>query len=207
MKNIQTNRDLAIRIFKILYARSDGTPEGILSEFHKAFVKSKQLSNQDFKEAEHPRDNAGKFTDKGEGKSVTLPREVQAKIDSVKIDFTRDNILPELNPEDLEEVGFKISKPVLLKKTVIERNTEDRHKDIKKEKEFNKIIGKCLYAPELIFRGNNEKPYFNLITRLGENKSSVVLLEITELKECFEIVHLHHLTDESRTRLEKKRNS
>ncbi len=60
-----TDKDLAIRIFKILYARSDGTPEGILSEFHKAFVEFKQLSNQDFKEAEHPRDNTGKFTDKG----------------------------------------------------------------------------------------------------------------------------------------------
>ena len=39
----QTDRDLAVQIFKILYARSDGTPQGIMSEFHKAFVKSKQL--------------------------------------------------------------------------------------------------------------------------------------------------------------------
>ena len=52
----KTDKELAIRIFKILYARSDGTPEGILEEFHKAFVESKQISNQDFKEAEHPRD-------------------------------------------------------------------------------------------------------------------------------------------------------
>lgn len=67
----ETNRDIAIRIFKILFARSDGTPAGILEEFHKAFVEFKQLSNSDFKEAEHPRDEAGRFTDKGEGRTTT----------------------------------------------------------------------------------------------------------------------------------------
>ena len=71
MENIQTKRDVAIQIFKILFARSDGTPEGILEEFHKAFVEFKQLSNQDFKEAEHPRDKDGKFTDKGAGTPKT----------------------------------------------------------------------------------------------------------------------------------------
>lgn len=77
MENIQTDRDLAIRIFKILYARSDGTPEGIMSEFHKVFVKSKQLSNSDFEEADHPRDNAGKFTDKDASVESSVKRTKQ----------------------------------------------------------------------------------------------------------------------------------
>ena len=80
----ETDRDLAIRIFKILYARSDGTPAGILSEFHKAFVKSKQLKNSDFKEADHPRDDAGKFTDKGEGSGIKTTQDIQGK-DSINI--------------------------------------------------------------------------------------------------------------------------
>ena len=70
-ETLKIDKDLAIKAFRILLARSDGTPAGILQEFHKAFVEFKQLSNQDFKEAEHPRDEAGKFTDKGAKTSTT----------------------------------------------------------------------------------------------------------------------------------------
>lgn len=38
----EIDKDLAFKAFKILLARSDGTPEGFLQEFHKAFVKSRQ---------------------------------------------------------------------------------------------------------------------------------------------------------------------
>ena len=51
------------------------------------------------------------------------------KIASVHIDFTKDNVLPELNNEDLTKVGSKINKPVLLKKNVIDRNAAE-HSDL-----------------------------------------------------------------------------
>ena len=63
-ETLKIDKDLAFKAFKILLARSDGTPAGILWEFHKAFV---EFSNSDFKESDHPRDKDGKFTDKGEG--------------------------------------------------------------------------------------------------------------------------------------------
>ena len=43
------------------------------------------------------------------------------KINSIKINFDRDNILPGLNKEDLADLG-KEDKPLLLKKNIILRN-------------------------------------------------------------------------------------
>lgn len=99
-----------------------------------------------FDENKHPRDNDGRFTNGSKtyrqntdyedilaenkredaeriysdyqqtglsSKKKLTPAE---KIASVHIDFNKDNILPELNDEDLEKVGSKVNKPVLLKK-------------------------------------------------------------------------------------------
>ena len=204
MENIQTNRDLAVQIFKILYARSDGTPEGILEEFHKAFVEFKQLSNSDFKETDHPRDEAGKFTDKGASReSATLSKEVQTKIDSVKIDFTRDNILPELNKEDLEELGIK-SKPVLVSKRMLDRNKQ-AHKEIS-EKEYSILLSIGLYNNQYIFKANPEKPnYYHFIGKLEDGKHNAgIIIELAETKENFEVVHITKLRDKSVEQIKKR---
>jgi len=124
----------------------------------------------------------------GKFSNETSDEDKQKKIDSVNIDFSRDNILPELNKEDLEELG-KENKPVLLKKNIIDKNTE-RHPEVTGD-DYSKIIGQSLYKPDLVVPGHSEKPYFNFVSRIGDNKNTVVLLELADVKNNYEIVNLH----------------
>ena len=79
------------------------------------------------KENEHDRDENGRF--KGNGSSSKSNNDIQAKIDSLKnIDFSKDNTLPNLNKDTLEQYGFE-DKPVLLKKSITEKNKAN-HPDI-----------------------------------------------------------------------------
>ena len=119
-----------------------------------------------FDERKHPRDADGKFTDGNGGndradklatavkKYSDTPKEdlesmgvrkkktAAEKIASVHIDFDKDNILPELNEEDLEKVGAKSNKPVLLKKSIIDRN-KLLHDDLT-DSDFEKIDRKSV---------------------------------------------------------------
>ena len=162
-------------------------------------------------ESKHPRDKVGRFTDgsnfnqaepenKGSAESSSS-KKIEDKINSIKIDFEKDNYLPELNPETLEELGIE-SKPILLKKSIIDRNLKE-HPDVKKE-EYKRIIGEALYKPDAIIPANLDKPYFNFLARLNNEKSSVVLLEIAKKKNNYEIVHLHWVKNKQRKGLERK---
>ena len=187
--------------FRLVYLKSHDYKE-FLRQVDLYEVKVK---NQDFKEAEHPRDEDGKFSDKEE--ETNLPQEVQDKINSVQIDFNKDNILPELNKKELETFkSFGIDakgKKVLFKKSTLDRNKTE-HKDLSKE-DYDKYIGKCLYSPEVVLRGSKDKPYFNMITRIKDDKNSVVLLDVDSSKDNLEIVHFHLLRDKSRKTLESKK--
>jgi len=127
--------------------------------------------------------------------------EKQRKIDSVRIDFTKDNKLPGLNKEDLVALGAS-DKPVLLKKNIIEKNRND-HPEILPG-DYNTIIGQSLYNPDGIFPGHASKPYFNFASRVGEGKSTITLLEIAKTKDYYEIVNLHWLENVARGRKERK---
>ena len=60
----------------------------------------------EWKENEHDRDENGRF--KGNGSSSKSNNDIQAKIDSLKnIDFSKDNTLPNLNKDTLEQYGFE----------------------------------------------------------------------------------------------------
>lgn len=96
--------------FRLVYLKAHNYKE-FLRQVDLYEVKVKNLS---FKEAEHPRDEDGRFSEKEEG--TNLSKEVQDKINSVNIDFSKDNVLPELNKEDLEELGIEKSKKILSKK-------------------------------------------------------------------------------------------
>lgn len=141
----------------------------------------------------------------GDGSSGDISPEQQQKIDSVKIDFSKDNTLPKLNQDTIDELGPDADKPILLKKNIIDRNKQV-HPEVKEE-EYNKLIGTALYAPDVVFPGNPDKPYYNFIKRIGEQKHSLVLLEVTCNKDNCEIVHAHWLTDKSRKTIEKKKQS
>lgn len=128
------------------------------------------------------------------------------KIASVHIDFDRDNILPELNEEDLRKVGAKENKPVLLKKSIIERNTQ-RHIDAMPDTET--ILTQALYNPSEIFPGKNEKPYYTFVkplkisNRNGKDEYGIVLLDVSSTKENFEIVHWHWVNEENLNSIKK----
>lgn len=169
----------------------DITPQ-VMSEF--------QAANE-WREEDYPRGKDGKFGQGGGDNEKDRKADVEEKISKIKIDFTKDNILPELNAGDLEELGVK-SKPVLLKKTVIDRNLS-QHPDVEVE-DYEMMIGKALYDADAILPGNAEKPYYNFIARVSGEKNSVVLLEVADNKDNFEIVHFHWAKNKQRRTLEKK---
>ena len=130
----------------------------------------------------------------------TSDAEKQKKIDSIKIDFSKDNILPKLNKEDLESIDAE-DKPVLLKKNVIEIN-ELSHSDINRD-EYNKLIGKALYDSDKILQDSKKDNYFHFIGS-DEKTNITVLLEVSIGKDYLEIVHCHKMRNKSRKRLERK---
>lgn len=167
----------------------------------------KEILNQwmdEWKESEHDRDENGRF--KGNGSSSKNNNDIQAKIDSLNsIDFSKDNKLPNLNQDTLEQYGFE-DKPVLLKKSIIEKNKVN-HPDITDDM-AREIIGNSLYKPEAILKANKDKPaYHNFITRLKDDKNSIVLLELSDEKENYEIVNYHYISDDGvdrKKRIDKK---
>lgn len=163
---------------------------------------------KDFDEKEHPRDEEGKFTEAGgetQYRQNTPYEEItgsgeklspEEKIASVHIDFTRDNLLPELNEESLAEMGLQKNKKVLVKASIIERNSV-HHPDVKPE-DAARLIGQTLYAPDDIFPGKSGTgKYFSFVKfieysdRDGKPRFGVVLLDINEHNDHFEIVHWH----------------
>lgn len=162
-----------------------------------------------FDESKHPRDDDGKFTDSsGAGKIypqntkyseiITASKHKKMtpaeKIASVHIDFTKDNVLPELNDEDVAKVGSKVNKPVLLKKNIIDRNRVE-HSDLTDD-DFQNIIANALYTPSEIFSANKDKPYYHFakvieVNSKGKPEIGLALLDVDENKENFEIVHAH----------------
>ena len=173
-----------------------------------------------FKEEDHKRDKDGKFTkgsgedDKQENKEETNnedsseeekqkeEKEIKEKIEQLeKIDWTKDNTLPNLNKNTLKELNLE-DKPVLLKKNIIEKNKLN-HPDITEE-EAKRIIGNALYKPELILKANIDKPaYHNFISRTDDKHSDLVLLELSDEKENYEIVNYHVVRDKDRNKKEE----
>jgi hypothetical protein len=131
-------------------------------------------------------------------------RATLAKIDSVHIDFGRDNILPELNAKDLAELG-KTSKPVLLKKEILKRNLK-RHPEVNKE-DYESILSEALYLSDLKFHGKSSghNPNYINFVKLKPHNNSLVLLELAEHKENFEVIHLFRLGDNSLERMQNKK--
>lgn len=114
------------------------------------------------------------------------------KIASVHIDFDKDNVLPELNDGDLGEIGLKQNKPVLLKKSVIDRNRTE-HSDLTDE-DFQNVIANALYSPSEIFKANREKPYYHFakvieVNSKGKPEIGLALLDVDDVKDNFEVVH------------------
>lgn len=131
------------------------------------------------------------------------PTKRQSKIDSVHIDFEKDNTLPGLNKKDLDDLGRE-DKPVLLKKEIIERNLHE-HPEVPQE-EYGEIIKGALYDGDLRFKGKSERhnqDYMNFVKTIPHS-NSLVLLQLAEYKDNYEIVHLFKVGDRNLKRLQKK---
>lgn len=164
-----------------------------------------RTTDADFNSSDHPRDKDGKF--KGGGnKSGNKPDKTKSdadkKIESINIDFNKDNTLPNLNKETLEEYGLE-DKPVLLKKNIIEKNR--RHHPEVKDKSAKFIIGNSLYKPTLILPANPEKPdYKNFISKLNDKNNTIVCIELSETKDNYEIINYHFITNAGVDRKKRK---
>lgn len=141
----------------------------------------------------------GGSAEKG-GKSQKV--NIEEKIKSVKIDFNKDNILPELNSEDLEELGVE-SKPVRLKKNIIDLN-KYRHPDISSEEAVS-LIAQALYSPEYIVPGKREGAY-HFISQSDGKDSPLVLLDIEQNEDgYFDIVHFFKVRERGKKALIKEK--
>ncbi len=131
-------------------------------------------------------------------------KEIKEKIEQLeKIDWTKDNTLPNFPKSLLKKYGFQ-DKPILLKFNVIDRNFNERHKDVDKEKAI-KILGNALYKTDEIFYGREDRPnYYNFIHYTDDGHSDLVLVEIEEKKENYEIVHFYSMNKRGQRKLEKQ---
>lgn len=109
--------------------------------------------------------------------------------------------MPNLNKDTLNKFNLE-DKPILLKKNIIEKNKLN-HPDITEE-EARRIIGNALYKPETILKANLNKPtYHNFISRTDDKHSDIVLLELSDEKENYEIVNYHIIKNRQREQKEK----
>ena len=167
---------------------------GALEENKEDKKESKEDNKQEDKE-ENNNEDSSEEKQKEE-------KEIKEKIEQLeKIDWTKDNTLPNFSKSFLKKQGLE-DKPILLKKNIIEKNKAS-HPDISEE-EAKRIIGNALYKPEVILKANRDKPaYHNFISRTDDKHSDLVLLELSDKKENYEIVNYHVIRDKDRNRKEE----
>lgn len=166
--------------------------------FDGAIIQDGGIGSGNFNHEGRP-GKVGGSAEKG-GKSQKV--NIEEKIKSVKIDFNKDNILPELNSEDLEELGVE-SKPVRLKKNIIDLN-KYRHPDISSEEAVS-LIAQALYSPEYIVPGKREGSY-HFISQSDGKDSPLVLLDIEQNEDgYFDIVHFFKVRERGKKALIKEK--
>lgn len=125
------------------------------------------------------------------------------KIETLKIDFSNDNYLPDLGKKELKTMGVKQPKRVVFKKITNERNLSV-HSEVSK-KEYPALIGQALYKPLVRpLQDVKNKNYWHFIGEFPNDKRAVVLLDIEEKKTNFEIVHILKMRKKSAEKLLKK---
>lgn len=166
--------------------------------FDGAIIQDGGSGSGNFNHAGRPGKVGGSAEEGGKHQKVNI----EEKIKSVKIDFNKDNILPELNAEDLEELGVE-SKPVRLKKNIIDLN-KYRHPDISSEEAVS-LIAQALYSPEYIVPGKREGAY-HFISQSDGKDSPLVLLDIEQNEDgYFDIVHFFKVRERGKKALIKEK--
>ena len=151
------------------------------------------------------RDEAIKELNKGDGgkdkSGVSKQKKMTPaeKIASVHIDFSKDNILPELNESTLKQIREETGINVPNKKVLAKGETVYRNKSIHGEvptDEYDRLISETLYSPDKVINSNNKnKPYVNLVkfvmksTETGKELHGITVIDLDDNKENFELVH------------------
>lgn len=135
----------------------------------------------------------------GEEKMLTP----QDRANAVNINLNKTNILPPLNPEDLDILGVKNKRPSLKLKTIWRNETV--HTDMTKEK-YEIAIKQAVYLHEYpIFRDENKKNYWHFIGQPTRKNGSYqdVIVDNSKNKRL-EIVHIHKRNPRSTMKLLKR---
>ena len=165
----------------------------------------KQATCDEWQEEKHKRDKNGRFAKNGGNNSATLSetdKEIEEKIDAVNnTNFNKTNYFPALNKSTIKQYGFK-EKKIRLKKDIIDRN-KNEHADISDEDAI-RIFANTLYKPETVLKANKDKPsYHHFITRTDDRHNDLLLLDLSETEEYYDIVHYFVVRNRSRNKLEK----
>ena len=127
-----------------------------------------------------------------------VPKEIADKMNAVNIDFTKDNVLPEINKDIAKELGVEVL-PIRLKQSIIERN-RGRHPEVSQEVE-NALIATALYAPDNKAAGKG-KGYIHFAKHIGNKNNSLVLLDMERTNDGFyDIVHYYFINDNRRKKV------
>lgn len=165
----------------------------------------KQATCDEWQEEKHKRDKNGRFAKNGGNNSAILSetdKEIEEKIDAVNnTNFNKTNYFPALNKSTIKQYGFK-EKKIRLKKDIIDRN-KNEHADISDEDAI-RIFANTLYKPETVLKVNKDKPsYHHFITRTDDRHNDLLLLDLSETEEYYDIVHYFVVRNRSRNKLEK----
>lgn len=111
-----------------------------------------------------------------------------------------DYVLPDIPAFILEKLG-KIKKPLVLKKSIIEKNKQN-HKEVS-VKDYNKILYDGIYCADVILKTSENDDYFNFV-HVDEELNTQVLVELSENKNQYEVVNFYRLSKKSlRNRVKK----
>lgn len=106
---------------------------------------------------------------------------------------TGDYVLPDIPVFILEKLD-KSKKPLVLKKSIIEKNKQN-HKEVKIE-DYNKILCDGIYNADIILKTSENDDYFNFI-HIDESLNTQVLVELSENKNQYEVVNFYRLSKKS----------
>ena len=127
-----------------------------------------------------------------------VPKEIADKMNAVTIDYTKDNILPEINKKEADELGVDVL-PIRLKQSSIERNRE-HHPEVDPRTE-KALLATALYAPDNTAAGKG-KGYIHFAKHIGNKKNSLVLLDMEKTEDGFyDIVHYFFINDNKRKKV------
>ena len=103
----------------------------------------------------------------------------------------KDYELPVIPKSILNKLN-KSTKPVILKKDIIEKN-KNHHPDVNIE-DYNQILEEGIYRADIVFKTKQNDDYYNFV-HYDDKYHPQVLVELSETKNNYEIVNFYRIDD------------